>query len=171
MLLKSLDDILVGAAPGVGRRWLAKLRKAENVSAINAVEDAELLSVHGEIVRKLGRWFDKSADKNEIGAFFVMMGKEYCAQGIPLSELTFILNLDRKAVTEHIVEGEDLEGAHRIYALMEVADQVGDFFFLGLYYLTKGYLEDTFMRMRAEQRLDDETLNRYFPDDFFFKDR
>jgi hypothetical protein len=170
MLLKSLDDILVGAAPGVGRRWLAKVRKAENVSALNAIEDAELLSVHEEIVRKLGRWFDKSADKNEIGAFFVMMGKEYCAQSIPLSELTFALNLDRKAVNEHIVEAEDLEGAHRIYALMEVADQVGDFFFLGSYYLTKGYLEATFMRMRCEQSLDDDTLNSYFPDDFFFKD-
>ncbi len=170
MLLKSLDDILVGAAPGVGRRWLAKLRKAENVSALNAVLDAELLSVYGEIIRKLGRWFDKSADKNEIGAFFVMMGKEYCAQGIPLSELTFSLNLGRKSVTEHVIEGEELEGAHRIYALMEALDQVGDFFFLGSYYLTKGYLEDTFKRMQCEQSLDDETLNRYFPDDFFFKD-
>jgi hypothetical protein len=169
MLLKSLDDILVGAAPGVGRRWLAKLRKAENVSAFGGLEDRELLSIHEEIIRKLGRWFDKSADKNEIGAFFVMMGKEYCAQSIPLSELMFSLNLDRKAVTEHIVEGEELEGAHRIYALMEVLDEVGDFFFLGAYYLTKGYLEDTFIRMRKEQCLDDITLNRYLPDDFFFK--
>jgi hypothetical protein len=170
MLLKSLDDILVGAAPGVGKRWLAKLRKAENVSEINRLEETELLSVHQEIVRKLGRWFDKSADKNEIGAFFVMMGKEYCAQGIPLSELTFSLNLDRKAVTEHIVENEELEGAHRIFALMEALDQVGDFFFLGSYYLTKGYLENTFVRMRKDQCLDDETLNLYFPDDFFFKE-
>jgi hypothetical protein len=171
MLLKSLDDILVGAAPGVGRRWLSKLRKAENTSAFGSLDEGELLSIHGEIIRKLGRWFDKSADKNEIGAFFVMMGKEYCAQSIPLSELTFALNLDRKAVTEHIVEGEDLEGAHRIYALMEVLDEVGDFFFLGAYYITKGYLEDTFMRLRNEQRIDDETLNKYLPDNFFFKDR
>jgi hypothetical protein len=170
MLLKSLEDILVGAAPGVGRRWLAKLRKAENLSGLNEIKDPELLSVHGEIIRKLGRWFDKSADKNEIGAFFVMVGKEYCAQGIPLSELTYAINLDRKAVTEHIVEGENLEGAHRIYALMESLDEVGDFFFLGTYYLTKGYLEETFVRMKYDQRLDDETLNRYFPDDFFFKD-
>jgi hypothetical protein len=171
MLLKSLDDILVGAAPGVGKRWIAKLHKADNVSAFAALDEAELISIHGEIIRKLGRWFDKSADKNEIGAFFVMMGKEYCAQSIPLSELTFALNLGRKAVTEHIVEGEELEGAHRIYALMEVLDEVGDFFFLGSYYLTKGYLEDTFVRLRAEQRLDDETLNKYLPDNFYFKDR
>ena len=27
---------------------------------------------------------------------------------------------------------------------MEVTDQVGDFFFLGAYYVTKGYLEDYF---------------------------
>ena len=171
MQLKSLDDILVGAAPGVGRRWLAKLRKSENVSAFAALEESELLSVHEEIIRKLGRWFDKSADKNEIGAFFVMMGKEYCALSIPLSELTFSLNIDRKAVTEYILEGEELEGAHRIYALMEALDEVGDFFFLGAYYLTKGYLEDTFVRLRSEQRLDDETLNKYLPDNFFFKDR
>jgi hypothetical protein len=170
MLLKSLEDILVGTAPDVGRRWLAMLRKAENLSALSGVEDAELLSIHEALIGKLGRWFDKSADKNEIGAFFVMVGKEYCAQAIPLSELTFSLNLDRKAVNEHIVEAEELEGAHRIYALMEVLDQVGDFFFLGAYYLTKGYLEDTFKRMKCEQSLDDETLNRYFPDDFFFKD-
>ena len=170
MLLKSLEDILVGAAPGVGRRWLAKIRKVENLAALNGIEDAELLSVHGEIIRKLGRWFDKSADKNEIGAFFVMMGKEYCAQSIPLSELMFAINLGRKAVTEHIVEGEELEGAHRIFALMEALDQVGDFFFLGSYYLTKGYLENTFVRMRKDQCLDDETLNLYFPDDFFFKE-
>jgi len=169
MLLKSLDDILVGAAPGVGRRWLAKIRKAANLPSINAIEDGELLSIHGEIVRKLGRWFDKSADKNEIGAFFVMVGKEYCAMSVPLSELMLALNLDRKAVTEHLVEGEELEGAHRIYALMEVLDEVGDFFFLGAYYLTKGYLEDTFMKLRVEQRLDDETLNKYLPDDFYFK--
>jgi hypothetical protein len=170
MLLKSLDDIIVGAAPGVGRRWLAKLRKAENVSAFNGLGDGELLSIHEEIIRKLGRWFDKSADKNEIGAFFVMMGKEYCAHSVPLSELMFALNLDRKAVTEHIVESEELEGAYRIYALMEVLDEVGDFFFLGAYYTTKGFLEDTFMRLRNEQRLDGETVNKYLPDNFYFKD-
>jgi hypothetical protein len=170
MLLKSLEDILVGAASGVARRWVAKIRSAENLNGLKALSDAELVSVHGEIMRKLGRWFDKSADKNEIGAFFVMMGKEYCAQGIPLSELTFSLNLDRKAVTDYVVDSENLEGAHRIYALMEALDQVGDFFFLGAYYLTKGFLEETFVRMKYDQRLDDETLNRYFPDDFFFKD-
>jgi hypothetical protein len=171
MLLKSLEDILAGAAPGVGRRWLSKLRKSANVNALSAIEDGELLSIHGEIIRKLGRWFDKSADKNEIGAFFVMVGKEYCAQSVPLSELTFALNLSRKAVTEHIVEGEDLEGAHRLYSVMEALDEVGDFFFLGAYYVTKGYLEDTFMKLRSEQRIDDETLNKYLPDNFFFKDR
>lgn len=169
-MLKSLEDILIGAAPGVGKRWLAKLRASENLAGLNEIGDPELVSVHDEIMRKLGRWFDRSADKNEVGAFFVMMGKEYCAQGIPLSELTYAMNLDRKAVTEHIVDGENLEGAHRIYALMESLDQVGDFFFLGAYYLTKGYLEETFVRMKYDHRLDDETLNHYFPDGFFFKE-
>jgi hypothetical protein len=171
MLLKSLEDILAGAAPGVGRRWLAKLRAAENLKEINKIAEGELLSIHEEAMRELARWFDRSGGKNEVGAFFVMIGKEYCAMGIPVSELTFALNLERKAVSEHLIEGEELEGAHRIYALMDAVDRVADFYFLGTYYMTKGYLEETFVRIRHDQKLSNESLGKYFKDDFFFKDK
>jgi hypothetical protein len=169
MLLKSLEEILSGTATDVGRRWIGKLRAAMNIKALSAIDDTELLSIHEEAMRKLARWFENTADKNEIGAFFVMVGKEYCAMGIPVSELTFALNLDRKAVTEHLIEGEDLEGAHRIYALMDAVDRVADFYMLSAYYMTKGYLEETFVRMKKGEKLPDQSLTKYFKDDFFFK--
>ncbi|HET7839510.1 MAG TPA: hypothetical protein VFL04_07090 [Rectinemataceae bacterium] len=169
MLLKSLEEILSGTAHDVGERWLAKVRAVGNTRALNEIGDGELLSVHEEVMRKLARWFELEADKNEIGAFFVMVGKEYCALGVPISELTFALNLDRKAVTEYLTEGEELEGAHRIYALMEAVDKVAEFYMLSAYYMTKGYLEETFVRLRKCEGLPDEALTKYFKDDFFFK--
>ncbi len=169
MLLKSLEDILAGTAPEVGKRWLSKIRAARNTRALGLIKDEELLSIHEEAMRKLGRWFDQSADKNEIGGFFVMVGKEYCAMGIPVSELTFALNLDRKAVTEYLIESEELEGAHRMYALMDAVDRVADFYMLSAYYMTKGYLEETFVRMKKGEKLPDQALTKYFKDDFFFK--
>ncbi|HRY73322.1 MAG TPA: hypothetical protein P5165_08865 [Spirochaetia bacterium] len=168
--MNSVDAIIVGAESGIGRRWLAKLRAATNLKAVNALGDEELLSVHAEIVAKLGRWFEREADKNEIGAFFVMVGKEYCALGLPVSELTWALLLDRKAVSEFLVENAELEGAHRIYALMAEVDRVSDFFMLGAYYLTKGFLEETFVRLKKGERLTDESVQKYFKDDFFFKE-
>jgi hypothetical protein len=99
-----------------------------------------------------------------------MLGKEYCAEGISISELTMALAQDRKIVVEYLGSEEDLEGAHRIYALMEAADQVADFYMLGAYYMTKGFLEGTFVRMRRGEKLTDEVLGKYFTDDFFFKD-
>jgi hypothetical protein len=170
MLLRSLEAIISGATPEIGEHWLSKLRAAENLKSFRALSDAELRSIHEEILRKLARWFEKEADKNEIGAFFVMVGKEYCALGIPVSELTMALTQDRKAVVEYLVSNEDLEGAHRIYALMDAADQVADFFMLGSYYLTKGYLEETFLRLRRGEKMSNEVLGKYFKDDFFFKD-
>ena len=49
------------------------------------------------------------------------------------------------------------------------ADQVADFFMLGSYYLTKGFLEETFLRLRKGEKMTDEVLGKYFRDDFFFK--
>ncbi len=170
MLLRSLEAIISGSARELGERWLSKIKAAQNLKSFNSLSDSELLSLHEEIVRKLGRWFEKEADKNEIGAFFVMVGKEYCALGISVSELTMALSQDRKAVVEYLVAEEDLEGAHRIYALMDAADQVADFFMLGSYYLTKGFLEETFLRLRRGEKMSNEVLGKYFKDDFFFKD-
>lgn len=169
MLLRSLEAILSGTTAEIGDRWLAKIRSAQNLKSFRTLSDAELLSLHGEIMSKLARWFEKEADKNEIGGFFVMVGKEYCALGISVSELTMALSQDRKAVVEYLLANEELEGAHRIYALMDTADQVADFFMLGSYYLTKGFLEETFLRMGRGEKMSNEVLGKYFKDDFFFK--
>jgi hypothetical protein len=169
-MLKSLDDILAGTAEGIGKRWLAKVREATgNIKDLNTVSDEELLSVHATLMRKLARWLERSADKNELGTFFVTVAQEYCAQGVPLSELTFAIMLDRKEVTEHIAEGTVLEGAFQIYSLMETVNMVDDFYFLGMHYMTKGFLEKTFMRFRVGENIPVDVLRKYFPDDFFFK--
>jgi len=169
MLLRSIDAIIAGSSPEIADNWLGKIHSAPNLKSFRSLSDAELRSLCDEIVRKLARWFEKEADKNEIGGFFVMVGKEYCALGISVSELTMALSQARKAVVEYLLANEDLEGAHRIYALMDSADQVADFFMLGSYYLTKGFLEETFLRMRHGEKMTDEVLSKYLKDDFFFK--
>ncbi|MGO8695512.1 MAG: hypothetical protein ACLQMF_17765 [Rectinemataceae bacterium] len=169
MMLNSLEDILAGAAPDIGRRWLYKLRGEKSLKGMNQLVDAELLSVHESVMHILAGWFDHSLDKNLIGAFFVMMGKEYCAQGIPLSELTFAIRLDRKSVSEHLIENTVVEGASRMYTLMAACDELSEFFMLGAYYLSKGYLEETFLRIRNCEDIPEDILTKYFKDDFFFK--
>lgn len=171
MILKSLELILAGNVPGIGRRWIDSIRAEPRLKALAALSDGELASVHAEILGKLARWFEKEADRNEIGSFFVILGKEYCAAGIPLSELSWALSLDRKAVTGFLTDEEDLEGAHRIYSLLEAVDRVADFFFLGSYYLSRGFLEETVFRMRQGDSISDELLAKYFRDDLFMRRR
>jgi hypothetical protein len=169
MLLRSLESILAGKTPEIGRRWLVKIRKSENLRGLGVLGDSELLAIHNEVMGKLARWFEKEAGKNEIGGFFVGLGKEYCSRGIPISELTMAFVHLRKIVTDYLLEVEDLEGAHRIYALMEAVDSLSDFYMFGSYYLTKGFLEETFLKMSAGEKLSKEVIGKYLKDDFFFK--
>ncbi|MDA8426587.1 MAG: hypothetical protein M0Z80_10675 [Treponema sp.] len=169
MMLNSLEDILAGAAPDIGRRWISKIREAKHLKGMNQIGESELLSVHESVMHVLAGWFDRSVDKDIMGAFFVMMGKEYCAQGVPLSELTFSMRLDRKAVREHLVENTVVEGAPRMYALLETCDELSEFFMLAAYYLIKGFLEETFLRIEKNEKLSTDILTKYFKDDFFFK--
>jgi hypothetical protein len=169
VLLKSLESILSGKTPEIGRRWIVKIRKADNLRSLGVLGDAELLVFHAEVMGKLARWFEKEAGKNEIGGFFVGVGKQYFSQGIPLSELTMALVHLRKVVTDYLLEAEDLDGAHRIYSLMEAVDSLSDFYMFGAYYLTKGYLEDMFLKMSVGEKISKEALAKYLKDDFFFK--
>lgn len=166
---KGVMDVLLGTSEGIARRFIQKTRASPNLKAMNALTDEELATESRAISGKLARWFEKEADKNEIGAFFVGKGKLYSDKGLPLSELVFSLLLKRKAVSEELQEESLLDSSGELYTVVDITNQVADFFFLASYYMTKGYLEGTFLRMKGEGKANEETLRRFFKDDFFFK--
>jgi hypothetical protein len=57
----------------------------------------------------------------------------------------------------------------RMYQAMGILNQVAEFFLLGCFYLTKGFLESTYTNMKAKNAITEDVLKQYFKDDFFFK--
>ncbi|MEI6389086.1 MAG: hypothetical protein WCQ50_20965 [Spirochaetota bacterium] len=169
MLLRGIDSVLSHRSQEIGRRWLVQTRKAPNLTGLAIISDAEMMEFCTHLLAILGGWFRGEAGKPEIGAFFVGSGKDFCKKDVPISLLTRAFVHLRKLVTECLLEEENLEGTHRIYALMEAVDHHSDFFMLGIYYFTKGYLEETFIRISAGENLSKEVMGKYLKDDFFFK--
>lgn len=154
----------------LAQTWLKKVRKAENLRTYNEMPDAELIGVNSKIYVKLSLWFQKEIDKNQIGAFFVDIGKERKKQGFSVSEVSFALLLSLRTVQEYLMNEDIGEGSMKMYLLMNMSSQVADFFFLGSYYMMKGYLEDTYLEIQKNECLPEERLKAYFRDDFFFKE-
>jgi hypothetical protein len=54
-----------------------------------------------------------------------------------------------------------------MYQAMGTITDVAEFFFLGCFYVTKGFLEATYMGMSDNNGISEELLKKYFKDDFF----
>ncbi|MDR1899897.1 MAG: hypothetical protein LBQ55_07820, partial [Treponema sp.] len=79
------------------------------------------------------------------------------------------VNLAQQIVIEYLMTDFVLESTVRMYQAMGVVTKVAEFFLLGSFYLTKGFLEATYTTMSGSDQVSEELLKKYFKDDFFFK--
>ncbi len=169
-MLKAIMDVLTQKSDGIARVWIRRVRKAVNLKRYNEMTDDELIAMNSKLYRTLALWFEKEIDKDRIGAFFVELGKTRRAQGFPVSEVSWALLLSQRSVIEYIMNESVLDSSMALYTVIDLTTQVADFFFLGSYYMMKGYLEDMYLALGREESVPRETLDKYFKDDFFLKD-
>lgn len=170
MFDRALEELIAtGGGASVGR-WISLLRAAPQAKALKSLSDDELSSIYVEMGDELGRWLSGSSDKNDLGGFFAQVGREYSVQGIPLSELSLALALARKATVRRLVEEGLFDSANAIYAMLDASERVADFYAIGNFYLTKGFLEATIIRISATTSIPKSTMVEYFRDDLFYKD-
>lgn len=169
-MLKAIMDVLTQKSEGIARVWIRRMRKAVNLKKYNELDDETLIRMNSKMYKMLALWFEKEINKDEIGAFFVQLGKERRLEGYPVSEVSYALLLSQRSVVEYVMNESVLDSSLALYTVIDLTTQVADFFFLGSYYMMKGYLEDMYLALGRDEALSDETLKKYFHDDFFFKD-
>jgi hypothetical protein len=117
----------------------------------------------------LSRVLDRGLDRSLVGDFFVKMGKRRMKEGFPMSEVVFGINLAERVVIEYVINDFAPENPMRMYQSIGALTRISEFFLLGSFYLTKGFLEETYTSMSCHDKLSEEFLKKYFKDDFFFK--
>jgi hypothetical protein len=80
------------------------------------------------------------------------------------------MSLAERVVIEYIMTEFAPENPVRMYQSMGIISRVSEFFLLGCYFLTKGYLEAVYTKMNVLDSVQEELLKKYFKDDFLFKD-
>ena len=150
-------------------KWKNMVRKAPQLKHYNTLDDDGLVEEDVPLYPLLSKILDRGFDRSLMGNFFVTMGKERMREGYPISEVIYATNLAQKIIIEYIMTEFAPESPVRMYESMGVISRVSEFFLLGCFYLTKGYLEAVYTTMNSTDKVSEELLKKYFKDDFFFK--
>ena len=150
-------------------RWKNMVRKAPQLKHYNTLDDETLIKTDKALYPLLSSTLDRGLDRIALGNFFVNLGKTRMQEGFPVSEVIYGTNLTQKIVMEYTMTEFAPENPVRMYQSMGIISQVSEFFLLGCFYLTKGYLEMVYTKMNSHDKVSEELLKKYFKDDFFFK--
>jgi hypothetical protein len=169
MIDRVLIDTLNLQSHDFAVRWKDSIRKNPQLKRFNAMDDGALIEADVRFYPLLARTLDRGFDRSLVGDFFVTLGKRYMREGFPISEGIFALNLNQKTVIEYLMTEFAPENPMRMYQAMGALTRVAEFCLLGSFYISKGFLEETYTSMSASDKVSEELLKKYFKDDFFFK--
>ena len=151
-------------------RWKNTVRKAQQLKHYNTMDDEALIEKYAPFFPLLAKILDRGLDRTRLGNFFVNLGKTRMQDGFPISEVIYAINLMERVIIEYIITEYAPENPIKMYQSMGVISQISEFFLLGCFYLTKGYLEAVYTKMNSHDSVSEELLKKYFKDDFFFKE-
>ena len=150
-------------------KWINKIRKSTHLLHYNQLDDNTLQEKGEQFYPLLARTLDRGYDRSAVGSFFVKVGKENMRKGIPVSEVIYAIGLFQKVIFEYMMTDFAHENPIRMYQSLNAFTNISDLIIKGSFYITKGYLEDTYTSMNTSDQVSEELLKKYFKDDFFFK--
>ena len=169
MVDNALIDDLNLKARDFAALWKNLVRKAPQLKHYNTMSDEALIEADAPLYSVLSKTLDRGLDRSLIGNYFVTIGKNRMQEGYPVSEIIYAVNLAQKIVLEYIMTEFAPQSPVRMYQSMGIISEVSEFFLLGCFYLTKGFLEAVYTKMNIHDSVEEELLKKYFKDDFFFK--
>ena len=169
MVDHTLIDDLNLKAKDFAAKWKNMVRKAPQLKEYNLVDDEALINTNKQVYSLLSKTLDRGFDRSLIGNFFVNLGKTRMEDGFPISEVIYSFNYAERIVIEYIMTEFAPENPVKMYQSMGILSKVSEFFIMGCFYLTKGYLEAVYTKMNVHDSVSEELLQKYFKDDFFIK--
>ena len=169
MVDQSLIENLNLKARDFALQWKNMVRKAGHLKHYHLLDDDSLIEKNQSVYPLLARTLDRGLDRSLVGGFYVNVGKDRLRSGFPLSEVIYGINLSQKVVIEYLMTEFAPDNPMRMYETIGILNQVSEFFLMCCFYITKGFLEETYTRMNSRDKVSEELLKKYFNDDFFFK--
>ena len=133
-LVKLIETHSDGLARSLERRY----RECSKCSAYANVPAGDLADKVYDVYRHLGDWLLGKTEA-DIEQRYLEIGAERAAQGVPLSQVVWMICLIRENLWDYLQKHAELERPAEILGELELLEMLDQFFHLAIYYAALGH--------------------------------
>lgn len=138
LLAYRLVRLIETHSDGLIRNLQERCRNDKKCSGYANVPEAELNAKVYEIYRHLGEWLMGKTEA-DVERRYLAIGAERAEQGVPASQLVWMISLVRENLWDYLKKHAELEKPAEIFGEIELLELLDQFFNRAIYYAVVGY--------------------------------
>lgn len=138
LLAYRLVRLIETHSDGLARSVHDRYRNDPRCSAYVNVPDAELTAKVYEVYHHLGEWLLGKTEA-DIERRYLAIGAERAEQGVPASQVVWMICLVRENLWDYLQKHAELEKPAEIFGEMQLLEMLDQFFNRAIYYATLGH--------------------------------
>jgi len=138
LLAYRLVKLIENHSDGLSRSLQARYRQGGKCSSYANVDGRELADKVYGVYHHLGEWLMGKTEA-DIEARYLAIGAERAAQGVPVSQVVWMICLVRENLWEYLQKHAELERPAEIFGELELLEMLDKFFHLAIYYAALGH--------------------------------
>src|SRR5580692_3142227 len=138
LLAYRLVKLIENHSDGLSRSLQSRYRQCGKCSAYANVPERELTDKVYDVYHHLGAWL-LSKTEADIEERYLEIGAKRAAQGVPVSQVVWMICLVRENLWDYLQKHAELEKPAEIFGEMELLELLDQFFNRAIYYATLGH--------------------------------
>jgi len=138
LLAYRLVKLIENHSDGLARSLHNRYRECSKCSAYANVPDRELTEKVYDVYRHLGEWLLGKTEA-DIEQRYLEVGARRAVQGVPLSQVVWMICLVRENLWDYLQKHAELERPAEIFGELELLEMLDKFFHLAIYYAALGH--------------------------------
>ena len=123
---------------GLARSLHNRYKNCSKCSAYANVPESELIEKVYDVYRHLGEWLLGKTEA-DVERRYLEIGAERAAQGVPVSQVVWMICLVRENLWDYLQKHAELEKPAEIFGEVELLEMLDQFFNRAIYYATLGH--------------------------------
>lgn len=138
LLAYRLVKLIENHSDGLARNLHKRYQQCDKCTAYANVPESEVTEKVYGVYRHLGAWL-LGRTEADIENHYLEIGARRAAQGVPLSQVVWMICLVRENLWDYLQKHAELERPAEIFGELELLEMLDKFFHLAIYYASLGH--------------------------------
>jgi hypothetical protein len=144
----------------LARTYSEQLIKPEHMITYQKLEASKIIAREEIVYGNLVNWLKNGASNDEAEVLFEKIGAERFNQGFPLTELNYALIITKKVLWNAVGQEKELFKSLNFNELIECTTILNNYFDLGNFYMTRGYVNELFRKLDISDKMSREEIHK-----------